>query len=241
MEIISWSSHFSVSSWTYFNSKLVALSIKEVLSLLKFHEGSPECVFILMGILWLIRKLSWVVASVEWITDQVGEILVFFKLLHVNWVLIFCLRLELNSSFVDEILSEAIWAWFATVCIYRRISDVNSIFLVFECESIELEEIKQEFTCGDGVSVPFRRHCRLTSEYSAEFHRYVVLLSRLWINFRVVLVCNADLRRYWLHCLIESWQIDDGIKLVWLDKVSISPTNIIKVAELHLIPCPLFL
>ena len=59
------------------------------------------------------------------------------ELLYVNWVLVFSLRLEFNSSFGDEVLSEAVWA----DRIYGGMPDVDSIFFVFESESIELEEV----------------------------------------------------------------------------------------------------
>ena len=76
---------------------------------------------------------------------------------------------------------------------------------------------------------------------SAEFSRRGVLLDWLGGNFGVVQVLCAYLRRYRLHCLVESRQVDQRIKLVWLDEFSIGPTNVIPVAQLHLIPCPFFL
>ena len=89
-------------------------SIKEGFALLQLHKGRPECVFVLQSILGPGRQLGWVVASVEWICDQVSEVFMLLELLHVDWVLVLGLRLEFGSSFSDEIFTPAVRAGLAT-------------------------------------------------------------------------------------------------------------------------------
>ena len=43
-----------------------------------------------------------------------------------------------------------------------------------------------------------------------------------------------------LHRLVEPWEIDEGVELVWFDELGVTPADVIPVSQLKLVPGPLF-